>query len=95
MKNFHEKFKTSLTNFLLILILIFLGIVMNLLSNINENLGHIHSVTSSIDNSTYAALYEMERNNLNKNWNEDEYKQVNTYISNFWKFYKTRGTYDR
>ena len=95
MKNFHEKFKTSLTNFLLILIVIFLGVGLNILSGINEKLSYIHSVTTSIDNSAYTTMYEIERNNLNKNWKEDEYKQVNTYISNFWNFYKTKGTYDR
>ena len=90
-----KKFETSLTNFLLILILIFIGVGLNILSGINEKLGYIHSVTTSIDNSTYATMYEIERNNLNRNWNEDEYKQVNTYISNFWDFYKTKGTYNR
>lgn len=80
-----KKFETSLTNFLLILILIFLGIVINLLSTINNQLGYIYIDADKTTSNTYAIILELERDKVNKAWTPEEWKKVDTYYENLWK----------
>ena len=71
-------FEISLTNFLLILIVIFLGVLINQVQSIDENI-------NTIANNTYANLCNVERNNINNRWTEKEYKQIRENLDILWK----------
>ena len=80
-----KKFEISVTNFLLFLVLIFLGIGINLLSIINNQLGHIYIDVDKVTSNTYATLLELERGKADKAWTQEEWKKVDTYYENLWK----------
>ena len=80
-----KKFETSLTNFLLILVLIFFGVGIKLLSTISNQLGHIYINVDKMTSNTYATVLELERDRVNKAWTKEEWKSVDTYYENLWE----------
>ena len=80
-----KKFETSLTNFLLFLVLIFLGVGINILSTISNQLGYIYIDVDKTTSNTSAAVLELQRDKVDKIWTQEEWKKVNTYYENLWK----------
>ena len=80
-----KNFETSLTNFLIIIIIVFLVIGINMLSDINREINIISNNINTITNNTYATLCNAERRNENNVWTEEKYKKVRTNLDVLWK----------
>ncbi|MBE7703845.1 MAG: hypothetical protein E7Z89_07340 [Cyanobacteria bacterium SIG28] len=76
----------SLNNFLLILIIMFLIIGINILSDINNHLIEINTNVNTIVNNTYATLLSTEKNNMDNKWTIEKYSTVRKSLDDLWSF---------